>query len=68
MKTCRQCGEEKALNEYYAHPKTKDQKQQACKTCSYKALELNKAKRRLESAFVRLHAQAERVLELQSRI
>src|SRR3990167_2500075 len=33
MKTCKQCGVLKSLEEFYAHPKTRDGRQGKCKTC-----------------------------------
>ena len=34
MKTCRKCGKEKALAEFYTHPATKDGYRPACKPCT----------------------------------
>lgn len=33
MKTCSKCGEEKALQDFYAHPRTKDGRGSQCKVC-----------------------------------
>jgi len=38
MKTCKNCGQEKPLDQYYTHPKTKDRKGSWCKPCLHKRL------------------------------
>lgn len=38
MKTCKNCGLEKPLDQYYTHPKTRDRKGSWCKSCLHKRL------------------------------
>jgi len=44
MKNCKQCGELKALDDYYAHPDTADRKSAKCVECVKENARANRAK------------------------
>jgi hypothetical protein len=50
MKICKKCLIEKPLNEFYNHPKTKDKKQQICKSCIKAESQTEDAKKRAKQA------------------